>query len=28
VEDYNLWPLTQDGKTNEYSGYATTKITD
>jgi arylsulfatase A-like enzyme len=28
VEDYNLWPLTQNGNTNDFSGYVTTKITD
>jgi len=28
VGDYNSWPLTQNGQTNSYDGYITTKITN
>ncbi len=28
VGDYNNWPFTENGQTNTYSGYITTKITD
>jgi len=28
VNDYNNWPFTENGQTNPYSGYITTKLTD